>query len=77
MSIKGHGHSLTFAKCHRVFKLKSFFSFLETVELFETKYGSVAKTSNTVNIRTPKIPKIISKCSLKSRTVANFQTSNF
>ena len=31
-------HSLTFAKGHSVFKLKSFFVFSKTVELFETKY---------------------------------------
>ena len=33
---KGQGHSLTFAKGHSIFKLKSFFS--KNFELFETKY---------------------------------------
>ena len=36
MSIRGQGYSLTFAKGHSVFKLKSFFS--KTLELFETNY---------------------------------------
>ena len=45
---------------------------------WKLEYGSLPKTSNTLNIRTPKnIAKSNSKCSLKSRTVANFQKLNF
>ena len=48
------------------------------VYIYYQVYGSLPKTSNTLNIRTLKIlPKVISKCSLKSRTVANFQKLNF
>ena len=41
-------------------------------------YGSLPKTSNTLNIQTPKIiAKYNFKISLKSRTVADFQKLNF
>ena len=37
MSIKGQGHSLTFAKWQSVFKLSKYFS-QKIIEIFETKW---------------------------------------
>ena len=46
MSVKGQGHSLTFAKGHSVCKPKSCFFFSKSVALFETKYRVKASGSS-------------------------------